>query len=110
MKIDPKQIAKMITEDPDEVNPLDDIEDRYLPACDVCGDEDANILRAFEAGDMPEFPDDDVDLRRCDMCRQTQICEPCIRSLELLKDGILICPNCKISDWYREWEDGLWRG
>jgi len=29
MKIDPKQIAKMITEDPDEVNPLDNIEDEY---------------------------------------------------------------------------------
>jgi hypothetical protein len=29
MKIDPKQIAKMITEDPDEINPLDNIEDEY---------------------------------------------------------------------------------
>ena len=29
MGIDPKQIAKMITEDPDEVNPLDNIEDEY---------------------------------------------------------------------------------
>ena len=29
MKIDPKQIAKMITEDPDEVNPLNNIEDEY---------------------------------------------------------------------------------
>jgi hypothetical protein len=29
MKIDPKQIAKMITEDPDEVNPLDNIIDTF---------------------------------------------------------------------------------
>jgi hypothetical protein len=32
MKIDPKQIARMITEDPDEVNPLDNIEDEYEAA------------------------------------------------------------------------------
>ena len=42
MNVDPKKIARMITEDPDEVNPLDDIEDRYEdpnagPICDVCG-------------------------------------------------------------------------
>ena len=44
MKIDPKQIAKMITEDPDEVNPLDDIRDEYESnddeydgECDWCG-------------------------------------------------------------------------
>jgi len=105
MAIDPKQIAKMITEDPDEVNPLDNIEDRYLPTCDICGNEDPNILRAFEADNMPEFPDDDVDLHRCEMCRQTEICEPCIRSLKLYDDkfgGQLICPNCKKSEWYRE--------
>jgi len=36
MKIDPKQIAKMITEDPDEVNPLDNIIDEYGYQCDVC--------------------------------------------------------------------------
>jgi hypothetical protein len=28
-QIDPKQIARMITEDPDEINPLDNIEDEY---------------------------------------------------------------------------------
>ena len=41
MEIDPKQIAKMITEDPDEVNPLDNIEDEYEKSpcdegCDDC--------------------------------------------------------------------------
>ena len=43
MFVDPRQIAKMITEDPDEVNPLDDIRDEYaevgtviLPYC-ACG-------------------------------------------------------------------------
>ena len=44
MKIDPKQIAKMITEDPDEVNPLDNIEDEfvrkdYIIWCDYCEEE-----------------------------------------------------------------------
>mgnify|MGYP005815024309 CR=1 FL=1 len=39
MAVDPKQIAKMITEDPDEVNPLDNIEDKfedYYHYCDNC--------------------------------------------------------------------------
>jgi hypothetical protein len=30
MKIDPKQMAKMISEDPDEVNPFDDTEDEFV--------------------------------------------------------------------------------
>jgi hypothetical protein len=29
MNIDPKQIAKMISEDPDEINPLDNTEDKF---------------------------------------------------------------------------------
>ena len=29
MNIDPKKIAKMISEDPDEVNPFDDTEDEF---------------------------------------------------------------------------------
>ena len=64
MNIDPKQIAKMITEDPDEVNPLDNIEDRYLPTCDICGNEDPNTPRGR-------------------------------------RSGLLICPNCKKSEWYQ---------
>ena len=34
MSVDPRQIAKMITEDPDEVNPLDNIEDKFTPQID----------------------------------------------------------------------------
>ena len=45
MNIDPKKIARMISEDPDEVAPgdhFDDTEDEYIdpdtgPICDICG-------------------------------------------------------------------------
>jgi hypothetical protein len=45
--IDPKQIARMITEDPDEINPLDDIEDTYFPSQDN-PDEHAPMNVAFD--------------------------------------------------------------
>ena len=52
MTVDPKQIAKMITEDPDGVNPLDNIRDEYeeeLGFCDGClRDIDYDSLTACE--------------------------------------------------------------
>ena len=50
--VDPKTIAKMISEDPDEINPLDDITDEFeaeLGFCDGClKDIDYNFLSNCE--------------------------------------------------------------
>ena len=67
MFVDPRQIAKMITEDPDEVNPLDDIRDEYAPQIDFS----ANIVSGpsktidiEEIGHVPEYPCVPVPLKR----------------------------------------------
>jgi len=49
MGIDPKQIARMITEDPDEVNPLDNIEDEFVPeGHDFC----SGCAKSYWSGEM----------------------------------------------------------
>ena len=98
MNIDPKQIAKMITEDPDEVNPLDNIEDRFGPTCDVC--------EAELEGDGSE-----LDFLQCEYC-SAKICDVCAyhhghHDLEDLQrqhynadrwyinvSGLHACPDC----------------
>ena len=87
MKIDPKQIAKMITEDPDEVNPLDNIEDEFeeeLGFCDGC-------LRSVDYDDLWD----------CEKCGYWW-CEICTGKRSGfnftgdLADGVDMssCPNC----------------
>ena len=46
MKIDPNKIAKMITEDPDEVNPLDNIEDEFEEEYAFCSNCDVEYIAA----------------------------------------------------------------
>jgi hypothetical protein len=77
MNINPKQIAKMISEDPNEidyeVNPLDDTEDEYVAEpgfCDGC-------LRDRSYDDLGE-------------------CQKC---------GHWWCDRCMVSNSYFDWEE-----
>ena len=73
--LNPKQIAKMISEDPDEidyeVNPFDDTEDEYIDpnACRYCGKDATDS--ALWYGYM-------VRCDKCDICA----CDGCISNLK----------------------------
>ena len=85
MKIDPKQIARMISEDPDEVNPLDNIEDEYESGvhpqarpCPECG----NLITSED--DMVYCDAGRFGTRHDPYCRNT-ICHIC---LDVRKTGM----------------------
>jgi hypothetical protein len=102
MKIDPKQIAKMITEDPNEINPLDDIEDMYFPSqqgirfvlCPECGREitDEDDMAYCDAGHFP----DPVTGTYC----HNKICK--ISCLDVHKTGM------SPSGWFTDVDMGEW--
>jgi hypothetical protein len=58
--IDPKKIARMIMEDPDEINPLDNTRDEFGSPCDVCG----------------KGLGESSDYKSCDSC-SAKICSDC---------------------------------
>jgi len=97
--LDPKQIARMISEDPNEVapeNPFDDTEDEYIDpdACRYCGKKE-NL-----SSSMLDY------MMRCDGC-DISACDGCISNLkgaeewhidadydgESFRQNVL-CPNC----------------
>ena len=71
MKIDPKQIAKLITEDVDEYAGLEDA-DEFGNQCDICGHDDEQQVRA-EGG-----------YHECDFCN-TKICGNC--TMQVVEDS-----------------------
>jgi len=88
MNIDPKQIAKMITEDPDEVNPLDNVEDEFedgLGFCDGCfRDIDYNFLDECE----------NCGKWWCEICMGGRSGFVWSRAEAPLKNYMSSCPNC----------------
>jgi len=83
--VDPKKIAKMISEDPDEINPLDDITNEFegeLGFCDGClRDIDYNSLSVCEncgwwwceicMGRRSGFDYRQADMSSCPNCAET---------------------------------------
>ena len=62
MEIDPKQIAKMITEDPNEVNPLDDIRDEYEEEYAFCSNCDVDLYG------LPQYMCENCESAWCERC------------------------------------------
>jgi hypothetical protein len=86
MKIDPKKIARMISEDPDEVNPFDDTEDEFTSdsVCTLCDEDVGPIDDTQRTGTAP-----------CAGCGRN-ICASCEVEAEL-------CPTCffHLNEFYR---------
>jgi|19_taG_2_1085344.scaffolds.fasta_scaffold00041_66 hypothetical protein len=81
MKIDPKKIARMISEDPDEsdYDGLED-DDKFVDkeTCDACG---LGIHMLF----------------RCDGCRNAYFCSDCISNFNLKDPSgqLIVCHSCQ---------------
>jgi hypothetical protein len=92
MIIDPKQIAKMITEDPNEVNPLDDTRDRF----DVEGEDECNECFELFQADRSGAVCEECEAHYCESCEVLETFDEydSYFDSDTNRSVLMGCPNC----------------
>jgi hypothetical protein len=86
------QIAKMITEDPDEVNPLDNTEDKFEDP-DSC-DRPCHKCGSFFVADVGQYCES-CDTMWCNDCAQAAVAQTRLGFDDHYGNGVhTACPNC----------------